>query len=128
MESPHLRRHAVLLERITKNAVGLLLVCNKVLLKRLQDKCNEAMREVVKCLSVSPSYPLYCYFCGLCPRGPPNMFDLQEITTANESAVQTAQLFAAYRSFVSKNMEIKGINQPVKLEGSIHPPSASTTS
>jgi len=85
MESPHLRRHAVLLERITKNA----------------DKCNEAMQEVVKCLS--------------------------EITNANESAVQTAQLFAAYRSFVSKNMEIKGMNQPVKLEGSIHPAPASAT-
>ena len=56
------------------------------------------------------------------------MSDLQEITAANESAVQTAHLFAAYRSFVSKNMEIKGINQPVKMEGSIHPASTSTTS
>jgi len=55
------------------------------------------------------------------------VFDLQEITAANESAVQTAQLFAAYRSFVSKNMEIKGINQPVKMEGSTHPPPASAT-
>lgn len=84
------------------------------------------MREVVRCLSVSPNYGSYCYLYGLCPQGPPNMFDLQEITDANESAVQTAQLFAAYRSFVRKNMEIKGINQPVKLEGSIHPPSSAT--
>ena len=127
MESPHLRRHAILLERITKNAVGPLLFCQKDLLTCSQDKCNEAMREVVRCLSVSPNYGSYCYFYEFCPRGSPNVFDLQEITDANESAVQTAQLFAAYRSFVRKNMEIKGINQPVKLEGSIHlPPSATS--